>query len=114
MIRKTFFMAVCFLIINSAPLILGENFDFDAFCDCCGFTIIECTRAKFDTEVRDPDDPIELINGMIFMPLINVTYLGGSRVIILAAKAKGWQKEEVLYKLIIEYEPIPIDVYRVR
>jgi hypothetical protein len=79
-----------------------------------GFTIIECSRVVFDTGIRDPSDAIELINGMLFKPLTPVTYLGGSETILLAAKVEVGGREDILYKLIMEFEPAPIDVYRIR
>ena len=84
-------------------------------CDMEGYTVITCAMAQFDIDIREPDDPIRLINGMIFKPLgLGPLMLGGRRVAILGTKIKIEGREHILYKLIIDFEPMPYDAMRIR
>ncbi len=114
MIKKLMFLIVCFSLLKSVTGITGTQTDFDALCSLTGFTIIDCSRARLDTEIHDPSAPIELINGMLFRPRVPISYLGGSSTLILAAKVEVGGRETLLYKLVMEFEPMPIDVYRIR
>lgn len=84
-------------------------------CDMEGFTVITCSMAQLDINIRGPEDPIRLINGMIFKPLaLGPLMLGGREVAVLGIRVKMEGREHILYKLVIDFEPMPYDVMRIR
>ena len=103
------------MLFNRLNPTSGFQLSTSDLCHMEGFSVIICTMSEFDIDIREPDDPIRLINGMIFKPLgLGPLMLGGRRVAVLGAKIKIKGREHIVYKLIIDFEPMPYDAMRIR
>jgi len=99
------------------PLNSTSGFSISTFelCDLEGFTIITCSSATIDLDIREPDDPIRLINGMIFKPIaLGPLLLSGGRVVVLGTMVEIKGEKHILYKLITEMDDMVYDVFRIR